>query len=66
MLNIVGVITNGYVDVSTMERMSNDGYSFICTIPANTAHPHAMSTDKLSIFGKYEEPQIQEGKTLCE
>lgn len=58
MLELDSIITNGYVDSSTIEWFANKGYKFVCTIPANLAHPHAMDTDKLSIFCKYEEPTI--------
>ena len=66
MLKLTSIITNGYLDIYTIEHMSADGYSFICTVPAGTTHPYAMHTDKLSIFGKYEEPQKEEESTICE
>lgn len=62
MLVIDSIITNGYVDPSTMEHFISKGWTFVCTVPANTAHPHAMPTDKLSIFSKYTEPVIDELK----
>lgn len=58
MLELKSIITNGYVDISTMEAFTRDGWKFVCTVPAKTAHPHAMDTDKLSIFSRYKEPEI--------
>jgi hypothetical protein len=60
MLELNSIITNGYVDISTMEVMLNDGWTFVCAVPAKTAHPHALDTDILSIFSKYTEPDIDE------
>lgn len=60
MLELNSIITNGYVDTSTMKHFLSDGWIFVCTVPAKTAHPHACLTDKLSIFSKYTEPVIDE------
>jgi len=60
MLEIDSIITNGYVDIQTIESFTARGYTFVCTVPAKPAHPHAMPTDKLSIFSKYTEPVINE------
>lgn len=54
------VITNGYVAPDTMEYFLKRGYTFVCTIPAKSAHPHACDTDKITIFAKYTEPEIDE------
>ena len=63
MLEIDSIITNGYVDASTIEHFTSKGWTFICTIPAKSAHPYAMPTDKLSIFSKYTELVVDESKS---
>jgi hypothetical protein len=65
MLEIDSVITNGYVAPDTMAWYLERGWTFICTVPAKSAHPHAMDTDKLSIFSKYTESQTDDSKTAC-
>lgn len=53
MLEIDSIITNGYVDPSTIYDFTSRGWVFVCTVPANLAHPYAAPTDKLTIFSKY-------------
>ena len=53
MLDITSVVTNGYVDPSTLKYMHEKGWTFLVTLPANMAHPHALETDKITIFTKY-------------
>lgn len=60
MLEFDWVITNGYVDRDTMAYFIEKGWVFVCTVPAKTAHPHAMDTDKLAIFSKYTAPEQSE------
>ena len=66
MLEIDSIITNGYVDPQTIEHLTSGGWTFVCTVPAKLAHPHAMPTDKLSIFSRYIEPVIDESGETCE
>lgn len=47
------VITNGYVDVDTIENRTKEGWSFVTSLPAILVHPHAMETDKVTIFSKH-------------
>lgn len=47
------VITNGYVDIETIEKRTEDGWSFVTTLPAKVVHPYALETDKVTIFSKY-------------
>jgi hypothetical protein len=63
LLEITYIITNGYVSIDTMGKFLNDGWTFVCTVPAKTAHPHALDTDKLAIFSRYTEPVIEDVKT---
>jgi len=58
MLELDSIITNGYVDIQTIEHFTARGYVFVCTVPAKSAHPHAAITDKLSVFAKYTSPSI--------
>ena len=60
MLVLDSIITNGYVDPSTMDHFLSNGWVFVCTVPAISAHPHACQTDKLTIFSKYTEPVVDE------
>ena len=53
MLDIISVVTNGYVDPSTLQSMHEKGWTFLVTLPANMAHPYALETDKITIFTKY-------------
>lgn len=59
-LKLDSIITNGYVDPETIEVFTKEGHTFVCTIPAILAHPHAMPTDKLTIFAKYEPIDIDD------
>jgi hypothetical protein len=65
MIEFEAVITNGYVDISTIGYMLEKGYTFVCTIPAKNIHPHAVETDKATIFSKYKECECtgEQGKT---
>jgi hypothetical protein len=47
------IITNGYVDQDTIEGMTSKGWKFVTTLPAKVVHPHALDTDKATIFSKY-------------
>lgn len=60
MLEIDSVITNGYVDIDTLESRAKEGWKFVVTVPAITAHPYAVPTDKLTIFSRYKEDKINE------
>ena len=62
MIKLETIITNGYVDGSTMEHFISGGWNFVCTIPANIVHPHACDADKLSIFSKYEEHKVDDSE----
>lgn len=53
MIDFDVVITNGYCDIDTIEGRLKKGWSFVVTIPAKMIHPHAMPTDKATIFSKY-------------
>ena len=67
MLTLDSIITSGYVAPDTMKYFSDKGYTFVCTVPAKLAHPYAVDTDKLSIFSRYTEPDIDktnQGKTM--
>lgn len=64
MVELDSVITNGYVAPDTIGHFQKRGYTFVCTIPANLVHPHSLPTDKLTIFSKYTEPDMDEYKTL--
>lgn len=52
MLELKHIITNGYVSMDTLSDIINDGWTFICTVPACDSLPTAMPTDKLTIFSK--------------
>ena len=65
MLELDSIITNGYVDPATMEHFTSKGWTFIGTLPAKSAHPHAMPTDKLTIFSKYTELVIDDSKNTA-
>ena len=52
------VITNGYVDHDTITAMTDKGWTFVATVPAKLVHPHALDTDKATIFSHYTEPKI--------
>ena len=60
MLELDSVITNGYIDPQTIAFFLERGYKFVCTVPAKLAHPHALDTDKISIFSKYTASEIDE------
>ncbi|WP_346206804.1 hypothetical protein NSS89_01355 [Caldifermentibacillus hisashii] len=53
MIELKYVITNGYVDEVMIENALNDGWNFVCTVPAKLIHPHALETDKATILSKY-------------
>ena len=53
MIDFQCIITNGYVDASTIEAYTSKGYSFVTTVPAQLVHPRALPTDKATIFSKY-------------
>jgi hypothetical protein len=55
MIKFDSIITNGYIDIDTILGWTNKGWKFVTTIPAKQVHPHAMDTDKLTIFSKYQE-----------
>lgn len=55
MINFKHIITNGYIDIETIEKYQEEGWDFVTTIPAYTIHPHSLKTDKLTIFAKYTE-----------
>ena len=57
MLETTSVITNGYIDIDTINSMAKSEWIFLCTIPAKLAHPYAMDTDKLSFFSRYTDGQ---------
>jgi len=58
MIEFEVIITNGYVGSDTIYNMTNKGWAFVATLPAKSIHPHAMETDKATIFSKYKEPNI--------
>lgn len=47
------IITNGYIDIETIEKRTELGWIFVTTLPAQVVHPHALETDKVTIFSKY-------------
>lgn len=47
------IITNGYIDIDTIESKTKKGWVFVITLPAKTICPTAMETDKLTIFSKH-------------
>jgi hypothetical protein len=53
MIELKYIITNGFVSLDTIEKMSKGGWKFVCTVPAKTIHPYASETDKASIFSIY-------------
>jgi hypothetical protein len=53
MIELNHIITNGYIDQATINGYLEKGYIFLCTVPGKIVHPHAMDTDKLTIFSKY-------------
>jgi len=55
MIKFDHVITNGYIDIETIEKRTKSGWTFVTTLPAKTVHPHALDTDKVTIFTKYTE-----------
>lgn len=54
MIKLDWVITNGYIDLETIQKRDDSGWKFITTLPAKLIHPHAMESDKITIFTKYE------------
>lgn len=46
------IITNGYCDIDTIENRKRNGWDFVVTLPAILIEPHAMPTDKVTIFSK--------------
>ena len=65
MLELTTVITNGYVDIDTICSMVSEGWTFVITIPAKLIHPHALDTDKATIFSRYQEPVIDDSAKTC-
>lgn len=57
------IITNGYVDRDTIFNKVNNGWTFVATVPAKNIHPHAMETDKATIFSRYLEMRPKESET---
>lgn len=55
MIKFDHVITNEYIDIETIEKRTKSGWTFVTTLPAKTVHPHALDTDKVTIFTKYTE-----------
>lgn len=55
MIELKVMITNGYVSSTTINNMSDKGWNFVVTVPATSVHPHALPTDKATIFSKYVE-----------
>lgn len=53
MIEFDWVITNGHVDVDTISSRSEKGWDFVATIPAKLIHPHALDSDKATVFSKY-------------
>lgn len=47
------IITNGYVDLDTIVEREKKGWKFVATVPAKLIHPHALPTDKATIFSRY-------------
>jgi len=62
MLEFEYIITNGYVDIETIHHFTEKGCKFVVTLPANMVHPHALPTDKISLFSKYTEMPEPEGE----
>lgn len=60
MIKFECIITNGYVGDDTIYNMTKKGWTFVTTIPAKLVHPHAMDTDKATIFSKYIEFNIDD------
>ena len=52
MIKFDHVITNGYIDIETIEKRTQSGWSFVTTLPAKIVHPSALETDKVTIFTK--------------
>jgi hypothetical protein len=53
MVELKYIITSGYVDKDTIEGYVGKGWTFVATVPAKNIHPHAMDTDKATIFSRY-------------
>ena len=53
MIKFDSIITNGYVDIETISSRLKEGWTFVTTLPAKIVHPHAIDTDKVTIFSKY-------------
>ena len=56
------VITNGYVSPDTIEAMTDKGFLFVATVPAQAVHPFALPTDKATFFARYTPLRADEGK----
>ncbi len=65
MIELDCVITNGYVGRDTILSMLDKGWMFVATVPAKLIHPHALDTDKASIFSKYTPVQVEHGGDDC-
>lgn len=53
MIELDWIITNGYIDIETINKRSEKGWKFVVTVPAKNIHPGACDTDKATIFTKY-------------
>mgnify|MGYP001615724012 CR=1 FL=1 len=61
MLEYDSIITNGYVDRDTIAAFITKGWTFVVTLPAKMVHPHALATDKWTLFSKYIPYERREG-----
>jgi len=59
------IITTGYIDIDTIDKMTEKGWTFIVTVPAKLIHPHAAETDKATLFSKYEEVEMKDAPETC-
>lgn len=55
MIKFDSIITNGYVDIETIEERAKEGWEFVAILPAKQIDIHALVTDKITIFSKYVE-----------
>lgn len=63
MIELKYIITNGYVSAETISSMTDKGWVFVCTVPAKTVHPHALDTDKATIFSIYRNFEMDDTAT---
>jgi len=52
MLELKYIITNGYVSMNTLSDNMDDGWNYVCTVPAYYSLSTAMPNDKLTIFSR--------------